>query len=508
MSWIGRTSMPGVSMGTTISLMPGVRWPVGRGPADEVAVVGDLAEAGPDLLAVDDEVVAVADRPGLERGQVRAGLGLAHPDAPRGLTGQDAGEELARPGQGCRRSSAWDPSGGRRTRRRRSGAPAEIISSATISRSMGGRPPPPCSTGHVMPIQPCAGQLAGELAGEAVDPGVVVATVAGHRLLGHLAGLGPAAPPAPSSTRSPRADGRVALPLGRDELSRPTCPLGSMEPRARFPRRPTTSPSPSAAHRPRRRQPHRRARPPLRAHRAQRRRQVHAAPGAGRLLRPDRGTVRRQPAAATVGLLDQEPERRAGETVGAFLARRTGVAAATTELETATLALAAAADVEGERARRRSLRRRSARLAGAGRRRPRDPGGRMSLASLGLARIHPRPADDHAVRRRGGQGLAGLAARGGTRRRPARRAHQRSRPRRARPAGVVGARPAAGDGRRQPRPRLPGAHGHRRDRARRAHPPGAARSAAAGSPTRRSRPPPAATRRRPTPTYTAQRRTL
>jgi len=67
------------------------------------------------------------------------------------------------------------------------------------------------------------------------------------------------------------------------------------------------------------------------------------------LLRPDRGSVVRQPPRATVGLLDQEPERRAGETVGGFLARRTGVAVATSELEEATVALASPGG-DGERA--------------------------------------------------------------------------------------------------------------------------------------------------------------
>ena len=62
------------------------------------------------------------------------------------------------------------------------------------------------------------------------------------------------------------------------------------------------------------------------------------------LLRPDQGRVERQPLTATVGLLDQEPERRADETVRAFLSRRTGVSAATVELEAATAALAAGAD--------------------------------------------------------------------------------------------------------------------------------------------------------------------
>ena len=54
---------------------------------------------------------------------------------------------------------------------------------------------------------------------------------------------------------------------------------------------------------------------------------------------PDRGSVTIAPPSGTVGYLPQEPERRAGETARAFLARRTGVAAAATELETATHAL-------------------------------------------------------------------------------------------------------------------------------------------------------------------------
>ena len=69
---------------------------------------------------------------------------------------------------------------------------------------------------------------------------------------------------------------------------------------------------------------------------------------AGR-LRPDSGRVERQPPSATVGLLDQEPERRAGETVRAFVSRRTGVASATAELELATAALAVTADGAAER---------------------------------------------------------------------------------------------------------------------------------------------------------------
>ena len=55
---------------------------------------------------------------------------------------------------------------------------------------------------------------------------------------------------------------------------------------------------------------------------------------------PDAGTVTRTPPTSTVGYLPQEPERRAGETVRAYLARRTGAAAAEADLDAASGALA------------------------------------------------------------------------------------------------------------------------------------------------------------------------
>ncbi|MFI0815485.1 ABC-F family ATP-binding cassette domain-containing protein [Streptomyces sp. NPDC021098] len=58
------------------------------------------------------------------------------------------------------------------------------------------------------------------------------------------------------------------------------------------------------------------------------------------LTDPEQGAIRISPPHATVGHLPQEPERRAGETVRAFLARRTGVAAAQTDLDATTQALA------------------------------------------------------------------------------------------------------------------------------------------------------------------------
>jgi ATPase subunit of ABC transporter with duplicated ATPase domains len=60
------------------------------------------------------------------------------------------------------------------------------------------------------------------------------------------------------------------------------------------------------------------------------------------------GSVSLNPPTATVGYLPQEPERRAGESVLAFIERRTGVAGAAAELEAATAALAAAGAGPGD----------------------------------------------------------------------------------------------------------------------------------------------------------------
>ncbi|MEV4201770.1 ABC-F family ATP-binding cassette domain-containing protein [Micromonospora globbae] len=59
------------------------------------------------------------------------------------------------------------------------------------------------------------------------------------------------------------------------------------------------------------------------------------------LLPVEAGSVTLNPPTASVGHLPQEPERRPGETVRAFLARRTGVAAAQVALDAATEALTA-----------------------------------------------------------------------------------------------------------------------------------------------------------------------
>ena len=67
---------------------------VGVGAGEAEHVLGHVGERGPDLLAVDDVVVAVADGAGLEGGEVGAGLGLGEALAPHVFAGEDAGDVL------------------------------------------------------------------------------------------------------------------------------------------------------------------------------------------------------------------------------------------------------------------------------------------------------------------------------------------------------------------------------------------------------------------------------
>ena len=57
------------------------------------------------------------------------------------------------------------------------------------------------------------------------------------------------------------------------------------------------------------------------------------------LVVPDSGKVVVTPSSSTVGYLSQEPDRQVGEDVRAYLARRTGVTAASTALDAATMHL-------------------------------------------------------------------------------------------------------------------------------------------------------------------------
>ena len=66
------------------------------------------------------------------------------------------------------------------------------------------------------------------------------------------------------------------------------------------------------------------------------------------LAQPETGTITRVPAEATVGYLAQEPDRRPGETLAAFLHRRTGVAQATGAMERTAAALTHGPGAEAE----------------------------------------------------------------------------------------------------------------------------------------------------------------
>ncbi|MEX2210394.1 MAG: ABC-F family ATP-binding cassette domain-containing protein [Gaiellaceae bacterium] len=66
------------------------------------------------------------------------------------------------------------------------------------------------------------------------------------------------------------------------------------------------------------------------------------------LEEPDAGTVERTPAGLTVGYLPQEPDARPGETILAYLARRTGIADAAQRLDELTGALTESPQLAGD----------------------------------------------------------------------------------------------------------------------------------------------------------------
>ena len=92
------TRCPGVSMSTMNAVMPSCLAPrsiaVGVGAEQEEAPLGEVGGRDPDLLAVDDVLVAVADRGRAQVGEVGAGLRLAEALAPVLVGGEDPGQPL------------------------------------------------------------------------------------------------------------------------------------------------------------------------------------------------------------------------------------------------------------------------------------------------------------------------------------------------------------------------------------------------------------------------------
>ena len=84
----GRVSMPGVRHVDDEHADAGVLGGVGIGAHEAEAVVGVVGARGPHLLAVHDEAVPVELGPGAQAGQVAAGVGLAHAQAPADLGAQ------------------------------------------------------------------------------------------------------------------------------------------------------------------------------------------------------------------------------------------------------------------------------------------------------------------------------------------------------------------------------------------------------------------------------------
>ena len=196
---------------------------------------------------------------------------------------------------------------------------------------------------------------------------------------------------------------------------------------------------------------------------------------------PEDGELSLSPPTATVGHLPQEPERRPGETVRAFLARRTGVADAQLALDAATQALV------DERARRgRRLRRR--RWSAGSRSARADLDERAEeVADAARPGHRPRPADDRRspAARRPAPALASLLL-------SRYDVFLLDEPTNdldldgLRPPGVLRHGAARRHRPGQPRPRVPDPHGHPRRRTRPRPAAGQHSTAAATPPTWRS----------------------
>ena len=72
MSLMGRVSTPGDCMSTSRKVMPSCFFSLRVGPNEHEHPVRQIGKRRPYLLAVDNVVIALKDRPGFEGGQVAA----------------------------------------------------------------------------------------------------------------------------------------------------------------------------------------------------------------------------------------------------------------------------------------------------------------------------------------------------------------------------------------------------------------------------------------------------
>ena len=126
---------------------------VGVGARDEDAELRHLRARRPDLLAVDDELVAVTHRPGGERGEVAARAGLAEQLAPDLFAGEQREAGSGPSARRCRRrGSSGLPTRSRSGSVGATPSPCRISSSITSWRiGLGVEPPRTRPVRHDVP---------------------------------------------------------------------------------------------------------------------------------------------------------------------------------------------------------------------------------------------------------------------------------------------------------------------------------------------------------------------
>ena len=150
---IGLTLTPGVLMSISRNVMPSCFCAAGSVRTRQEHPVGPVGVRRPDLLAVDDEVVAVEHGARLQAREVRAGAGLGVALAPANLAADDARQVLAlelvaalvKEQRSDHRQAEADERGAELEAR---------ISSCSALPSADESPPPPYSFGHVGAVQP------------------------------------------------------------------------------------------------------------------------------------------------------------------------------------------------------------------------------------------------------------------------------------------------------------------------------------------------------------------